>query len=182
MIRVFPHAPSRPWPEALASVGLVLVWAGLRSAWASGGESLLVPALLHAGLLLGLAVLGARAYRAMRLGQEVLEVYVGKRFLELVTSRGGEEVHRSSLELVRLEDAVAEPRSVRLLVEEGDPIRVPMALHSDEARGWMVEHLRGAGLGARRRYGHLPLAGGDLQAQESVGSSEDSEEARGDPT
>jgi len=131
-------------------------------------------------MLVALAVLAARAYRAMRLGQEVLEVYVGKRFLELVSSRGGEEVRRMSLELVRLEDAVAEPDAVRLLVEEGDPVEVPMALHSDEARGWMVEHLRGAGLGARRRYGHLPLAGGALQAEDDGGSSVVSEDARED--
>lgn len=178
MIRVFPHAPARPWPEAVASIGVVLVWAGLRSAWAGGGW--MIPALLHGGLVVGLAVLAARAYRAMRLGQEVLEVYVGKRFLELVSSRGGEEVRRTSLELVRLEDAVAERRAVRLLVEGGEPVAVPMALHSDEARGWMVEHLRGAGLGARRRYGHLPLAAGTLQAEEHAGSSVVSEDARED--
>jgi len=155
VIRVFPYAPRRPWPELLASLGGIVAWAALRMAlpaspWIALG--------LAAALLLLLGGLGARAFVATGRGREVLEVYVGKRHLQLVYSVGGEEVRRQSLELVRLEDAVVGPGGITLLVEGGDPIELPMQRHSEEARGWMVEHLRGAGLGARRRYGHLPLA------------------------
>ncbi len=156
VIRVFPYAPSRPWPELVGSVGALVLWGGLRVAlpdllWVRGGLGL--------GALLLLVTLGARALRGLRRGQEVLEVYVGKRHLELVFSRDGEALRRETLELVRLEDAESGDGEVTLLVEGGEPIQLPMQRHSDEARGWMVEHMRGAGLGARRRFGHLPLVG-----------------------
>jgi hypothetical protein len=118
-------------------------------------------------VLLGiLAALARHTWAAVRRGQQVLEVYVGKRFLELVYSRGGETVARQTVELVRLEDAQKDASSVQLLLEDGVPVPVPMARHSDEARGWMVEHLRGAGIGARRRFGHLPTGGSPLEGSD----------------
>ncbi len=128
----------------------------------------MVPWLLHAVLLVVLGVLAARTLASVRRGQQVLEVYVGKRFLELVYSRGGETVARETVELMGLEDAEVEAGAVRLLLEDHPALRLPMARHSDEARGWMVEHLRGAGLGARRRFGHLPAAGSPLGCLEST--------------
>lgn len=170
MVRVFPFAPAPPWPALLATVGAVLVWGGLRSGWATAGSpgGPLVPWLLHAVLLGVLGVLALRTWTSVRRGQQVLEVYVGKRFLELVYSRGGETVATETVELVRLEDAERGASSVRLLLE-GEPAKqLPMARHSDEARGWMVEHLRGAGLGARRRFGHLPDGGSLFGRPEST--------------
>jgi hypothetical protein len=104
-------------------------------------------------LLGGVAAWGVRSVRR---GAEVLEVYVGKRVLHLVWSRNGAVVREEEILLLQLEDAQPAAAGVTLLVEARAPLLLPMAKHSDEARGWMVEHLRGAGLGARRRFGHLP--------------------------
>jgi len=138
----------------MAAVGgwlILRAWiAGLGSAYALWLASV-------AGLVLCVVLggLGWRALETVRRRQEVLEVYVGKRSLELVYSRSGAVLRRDTLELVRLEDAEPRRGGVVLHLDDGAIRWLPMGMHSEEAVGWMVEHLRGAGLGARRRFGHL---------------------------
>jgi hypothetical protein len=151
VIRVFPNAPMPSGWGLLGSVLLVVGWFALRGALPPGLQGVSVAVL--AVLLGGVAAWGVRSVRR---GAEVLEVYVGKRVLHLVWSRNGAVVREEEILLLQLEDAQPAAAGVTLLVEARAPLLLPMAKHSDEARGWMVEHLRGAGLGARRRFGHLP--------------------------
>lgn len=154
IIRVFPHVAVRPRIPLGASVLGVCGWLAVRG-WA---PSLRLP--LAVTLVLGLAIAASWWFVQVRRSQEVLEVYVGKRQLQLVWSRAGHAVRREQVDLLTLEDARMVGPAVELLREDAAPLTLPMGRHSDEARGWMVEHLRGAGLGAQRRFGHLaPSAG-----------------------
>ncbi len=142
VIEVLPHRSRARRAWAVGWLGVAAL--GLLAA-GPGGR----PALFAAGALW--VACGLWWWWAHRRGRQRLLVYVGRRALELVWSLDGQEVSRERVALRGVRGVRLEGLGVR--VDGDEPLWLPMEAHTEEARAWMVEHLRGAGMGAVRRQG-----------------------------
>jgi hypothetical protein len=146
VVQITPYAPR---PSARATIAASL--AGLGS-WALA-RSLLPASTAWVGASLALAwvTLASLAWwLGRRRARQRLELYVGDHRCALVWSTDGVETGRQERDLTEVLDTEARPGRVAVKGPAGTWV-LPMEGHSDEAVAWMVEHLREAGRGARKR-------------------------------
>jgi len=140
--------PYRPHPSArlTIAVGVALAATYLGGRWVLGEVSW--P--LVAFVLLAWAATGGAWIRGLLRAQQVLELYVGAHELVMVWSRNGRERRRRRVSLAQVRDTEPSVGQVKVVTDDGH-WWLPMEAHSAEAVDWMVEHLREAGRGARKR-------------------------------
>lgn len=148
--RVVQLTPYRARPDArtvmATSAALALAW-GVARATTEGPVASAASALF----LLALGALIAAWWRGRRRAARCLEVYVGRRDVELVESLDGRELSRARHALAPIVDTERGPEGVVAVRDDGSRWHLPMGGSCDEARAWMVEHLRESARDARKR-------------------------------
>jgi len=147
--RVIQVRPYRARPRAATVIGIgvasLLVWGIARPAMGPTERGLVGAVVVALWVAAGLAW-----WWGTRRAHQRLEVYVGDHRLALVWSHEGEEQRRQEVDLTTVRETVARAAGVEVFTD-GASWLLPMEGHTDEAIAWMVEHLREAGRGARKR-------------------------------